>query len=165
MPTLRALGLFTPTPGQYENIHFDASNAEAAGTCILAVCIGVILAALYNFYVRSVPGGVVRALLAAEALSCESAKSVQELGLSRLATFELTHNAVLRRLISSVTGEEGDEVRYYIPEEQKYRAEVRFESRGNGVVGLLITVAVTLAAGLLVSKLLPWFLGIIDKFL
>lgn len=165
MPLLHTLGLFTPTPGQYENIRFDASNADTVGTCILAVCIGVILAALYNFYVRSVPGSVVRALLAAEALSEESAKSVQELGLSRLAAFELTHNAVLQRLISSVTGEEGGEVRYYIPEEQKYRAEVRFESRGNGVASLLITAVVTFAAGLLVSKLLPWFLGIIDKFL
>ena len=156
------IGLFTPASGQYVNIRFDAAAAETAGTWILAVCIGVILAALYNFYVRLVPGSVIRALLAADALDEARAKRADELALSALARFELTHNAVLQRLIART---EEESVRYYIPEEQKYRAELRFERRGNGVGGLILTVALTLAAGMLVARLLPWFLGVIDGVL
>lgn len=160
-----APAIFTPAPGQYENIRFDAAAAETAGTWILAVCIGVVLAALYNFYVRLVPGSVVRALLAADALDAARAKTERELALSRLARLELAHNTVLQRLISSVEGAAGEPTRYFIPEEQKYRAELRFERRGNGVGGLLLTVALTFAAAVLVARLLPWFLGVLDGIL
>jgi hypothetical protein len=72
---------------------------------------------------------------------------------------------VLQRLISSVEGAEGEPTRYFIPEDQKYRAELRFERRGNGVGGLLLTVALTFAAAVLVARLLPWFLGVLDGIL
>ena len=60
-----ALSLFTPQAREFEHINFDAATAKNAGLIVMAICFGVILAALYNFYMRNVPGSAVRALLAA----------------------------------------------------------------------------------------------------
>ena len=57
------------------------------------------------------------------------------------------------------------EVRYYIPEELKYRAEIRFEQKGNGLFALVFTCAAAVGLAVLVIALLPWFLGVIDKFM
>ena len=131
---------------------------------VIGVCVGIFLAALYNAYQKSVPGGLVRALLRAEALSPESAKSPQELGLRALAllSFELEHNTMLRRFVMEVQGEDGS-LRYYIPQEQKYAADTRFEQGGNPVPALIIVgvLCALLAVGLLFG--LPVIEQIIDN--
>ncbi|MBQ5754334.1 MAG: hypothetical protein IIV90_01580, partial [Oscillospiraceae bacterium] len=53
--------------------------------------------------------------------------------------FEIDRNAVLKRFVKRVEPtEDGEEVRYYIPEELKYDADVRFEAKGNGVTALVM---------------------------
>ena len=54
-------------------------------------------------------------------------------------------------------------LRYYIPEELKYRAEIRYESKGNGLFGLIFTVVVTAGLGILLIKLLPVILILFDN--
>ena len=161
---------------EYEHFSIDAATARGIGTFVVALCIGILLAALYNFYMRHVPGSVVRTLLRAEALSEESAKTAEELGLSEkpLAMFELTRGSALSHIVRYV-GDEPDaegrrapktaDTRYYIPEEAKYRAELRFDKEGNGAAGLVITAVLSVAIAALVIRLLPWFLGVIDGLL
>ena len=165
---------FGVAAGEYENFNFDASAARTATTFIIAACIGVVLAALYNFYQRSVPGYVVRTILRAQALSPETAKTAEELGLAAkpLCLWELVRGTTLRRVIHSVQNEQhnetlvqNSETRYYIPEEAKYRAELRFDKKGNGVIALILTAILSGALAILLIKLLPWFLNIIDNFL
>ena len=171
---LHRLSLFTPEVRQFEHFNFNAAAAKNAGLIVMAVWLGVVLAALYNFYMRHVPGSAVRALLAAGALSPESAKTAEELQLSRLARRELIFGSVLSRIVRYVGDEPAEDgtcaprdatARYYIPEEQKYRAEIRFESKGNGTVGLILTAVLGFGLALLVIRLLPWFLGVIDNIL
>jgi hypothetical protein len=168
--------LFGVQAGEYENFTLTASTADTLTLFVVAVCIGIVIAALYNFYLRTVPGGIVRALLRAEALSPESAKTAAELGLEgkALHLLELTRGSALRRVVRFV-GDTADaegnrppqtpETRYYIPEEAKYRAELRFEKKGNGIVALLFTAALSVVLGALIIALLPWFLGVIDKLM
>ncbi len=177
MPTRAPLAsVFSMGAMEYEHFSIDAATARTIGTFVIALCIGIVLAALYNFYVRQIPGSVARALLRAEALSEESAKTAEELGLSGkvLALFELTRGSALSRIVRYV-GDEPDaegrrapktaDTRYYIPEEKKYRAEIRFQKEGNSVMGLVITTALSVAIAVLVINLLPWFLGVIDGLL
>ena len=56
-------------------------------------------------------------------------------------------------------------VRYYIPEDLKYRAEVRYGKKGNGVVAFFLTVLLSLAVVALLMKLIPPILGMIDAIL
>jgi hypothetical protein len=152
---------------EYEHFTLDAATADTLGWFVIALCAGIILAALYSFYIHRVPGEVVRTLLRAEALSQESAQTATELGLAKkpLALRELTRGATLARLITRVDAEEGGEARYFIPEELKYRAEVRFNKKGNGLLGLLFTCALAVVLAALLFALLPWFLGVIDKMM
>jgi len=164
---MATLSLFSIAAREYEHISFDASARATARTVILALAIGIVLAALYNFYLKAIPGGVVRALLRAEAHTDASAKTLADLGLGRnpLYGFAAAHDPALRRVLRRTQGEEGEGERYYIPEEEKYRADVRFEAKGNGVVSLIISIVVAFAIAVLLIKLLPAILGVIDGIL
>lgn len=155
---------FTVAVREYEKISFTAENAKTATVLIYMLGLGIILASLCAFYQQRVPGRVVRALLRASALDEASAKTAEEIGVRRgsLAMFELRHGTVLRRMVQ-VTNEETP--RYYIPEALKYRAEIRFDKKGNELPGLLITVLLSLGVALLLVNALPMVLSIIDNLL
>ena len=57
------------------------------------------------------------------------------------------------------------ETRFYIPEERKYRAQVRFEKEGNGVGGLVLTCGLTIVLGVVLIKLIPVALSVVDSLL
>ncbi|MBR6727543.1 MAG: hypothetical protein IKM08_05075 [Clostridia bacterium] len=174
---------FDIAPREYANFTFDEAARTTVRNIILAFCIGVILATLYTLYQKQVPGAIVRAILRAEAFTPDSAKSAEELGLVKNPFFryELRRNMTLKRLIKTVRPEDvkkKDEkeaapqesdtatepvLRYYIPEELKYRAEIRYESKGNGLFGLIFTVVVTAGLGILLIKLLPVILILFDN--
>ena len=155
---------FSVATGEYEHLNFTASSAKTATLFIWAACLGVILASLYHYYQCTVPGGVVRALLRAEAFSLESAKTVADLGLANkaFALYELTSGITLRHVVHRVEGEDGEE-RYYIPEKERYRAELRFSKEGNGVKGLVLTAIFCVVLAIALVKVLPFFLGIANS--
>ncbi len=164
MRALSVADFFRVSAREYEHLDF---NAETATIFIWAICIGVLLAVLYNFYQRTVPGGVVRTILRAEAFDEARAKTAEELGLAgkAFALFELTSGITLRHVIQTAPAAEGDEdtaPRYYIPEEERYRAEVRFSKEGMSVMGFVITVVLTLTLAVVLIKLLPTVVGLFD---
>ena len=59
---------------------------------VIAICAGVILAALYNFYIRRVPGSVVRLLLSRGALSREITRTLVRVGV-QAALIAVAENA------------------------------------------------------------------------
>ena len=71
---------YTVRPVSYEKITLTVTGARTARNAILAVAVGVIIAAAGIFYTRKVPGGFVRALLRENAHSPENAKTLAELG-------------------------------------------------------------------------------------
>lgn len=167
---------FEIAPREYASFTFDEGARATARNLIIALCVGIILAAFYAFYQKQVPGAVVRAILRAKAFDPESAKTAEELGLQKnpFLRRELRKNMTLKRIIKVVQppkSESGEaentteEPRYYIPEEMKYRAEVRYENKGNGLFGLIFTIIVTLGLGILLIKTLPAILGLFDYIL
>ena len=169
-------GIFSIPAKTYEHFTLTYSAAKTLSAIILAICAGVILAALYNFYIRHVPGGVVRLLLSRGALSPETALSAEELGLldKPFSLWELLRGVSLRHIVCAVSAqdkeEEGDgeadaQTRFYIPEDKKYRAEARFEQKGNGVMGLVITCALAVVLAIVLIKLMPVVLAMADNFM
>lgn len=199
-PVLSVASFFSIPAREYEHFTLTHATAKTLSTLVIAACLGVILAALYNFYIRRVPGGVVRLLLSREALSPETALSAEELGLldKPFALWELLRGVSLRHTVCAVASASADEdekqpaeggeaseqdgnvsrkkktatepdfdaqTRFYIPEDKKYRAELRFSREGNGAGGLALTCALTLVLGVALLKLIPVALTMVDKFL
>ena len=94
----------------------------------------------------------------------KSAKTVTDLGLANkaFALYELTSGITLRHVVHRVEGEGGEE-RYYIPEKERYRAELRFSKEGNGVKGLVLTAIFCVVLAIALVKVLPFFLGIANS--
>lgn len=125
----------------------------------VALCAGFFLSALYAYFSRAAAGRFVRALLRAEIFSAEVAKTPEELGIkSRILTRSLRDGAYLRRVIQRAEGEEN---RYYIREEDRYRAAVRYEKKGNDLFALIITEVLIVALGVALFLLAPRFAAMI----
>ena len=160
-----AVSVFVIEPREYAHFTLTASTAATIRNAILAVCFGVILAALFACYQRAVPGGFVRALLQNGAASPETAKTRAELGFGKtpFLSRELRDGSFLRRVVRAAEGE--GEPRYYIDEADRIRAEVRYDKRGFGPVALLLTIVLTLAAGAALIRLTPTLLGLFDNLM
>ena len=169
--TLSLASFFTIEAREYTNFVIDAGTRTTIRNVIVGFAIGILLAAVYAFYQKNVPGLLVHALLRAEAFSPETARTAEELGLSKnfFVWFELKHNAMLKRVVCCVapaeTENETSTAAYYIPEELKYRAEVRYEKKGNGPMALIFTAVATVLMAILLIRLAPSLIGIIDNLI
>jgi hypothetical protein len=115
------LSFFSVSAREYKNISFSVDDANTATTLIWGVCLVIVFASLYAFYVQKVPGRVARTLLKLEARDPESGKTAAELGIKprSLAMFEITRGTALRRIVHAM---EDTAPRYFIPDELRYRA-------------------------------------------
>lgn len=167
----------------YENFSLGSDAGVTARNMILAIMFGIIVAAFLTAYTRNVPGGFVRKLLAVEALSPESAKTLSELGYFRstMIRWELSRGSALRMVVrcrelekqaenisadgtaiakgKSKKAEKATKIdfltaHFYIPEELRYRADVRFDKNGSG---WRPAIGVALVA-IIVAAVLCWFL-------
>ena len=160
--------LFTIPARQYKHFSFDEADARLTLIVILGICGGCVLAALLSLYQSYLPGGFVRALLRCGAHTEETAKTAAELGFEKsfFIRLELRRGTMLKKLVTVTEGKsEGAPPRYYIPEALKYRAEVRYEKKGNGPVQLLLTVLLLFFLAWLCTKLIPVVLSLIDAML
>ncbi|MBQ9802911.1 MAG: hypothetical protein IJW51_07585 [Clostridia bacterium] len=168
MKPLSLVSWFTVEAKEYEHFTLDAGDASMLTLLICGVCIGIVIASLVTLYQRNVPGGFIRAMLRAEAHSPETAKTLAALGYEKnaLIRFELKHSTIMQKLVQQATEEgSGEEPRYYIPEELKHRAEIRYESKGNGPLQFAVTVVLSVLLALLLVKLMPFVLSMIDAIL
>ena len=56
-------------------------------------------------------------------------------------------------------------VRYYIPEELRIRASLRYEKDRNGLLSLIVAIVGFTALGFLLIRFMPFFLGLLDTSL
>lgn len=173
--TLSLASIFTIEAGNYEHFRFDAQSATSLRNIILAMCIGIIFAALCTMYQRYIPGSFIRAILRAEANTPETAKSLAELGFEKniFVRMELRRGTLLLKHLSFIeNAEDGEEkkrpsesARFYIPEELKYRSELRYETKGSGPVQFILTVVLTFGIAILLIKVIPLLLSFVDAIL
>ena len=165
---------FHPTLEGYVNFDFGSGSMVNIRVMIFGIFIGVFVASLYMVYVKNIVGAFVRKLLAEECLSPDRAKSLSELGFDRNPFVKLALRGSL--LASTVVrvhhGAEEDsaegeipavETRYYIQEEKKYAAEMRFHARGSGLPTLLFVLLVSTMCIFVIFAFLPQILRFVDN--
>jgi len=172
---LSLASIFTIEAGNYEHFRFDAQTAVFVRNVILAMCAGILFAALCTMYQRYVPGKFIRAILRAEANSPETAKTLAELGFEKnfFVRFELRCGTLLLKNLqfceeqseNEKNNRPSDAARFYIPEDLKYRAEMRYETKGSGPVQFILTVVLTFAIAIVLIKVIPMLLSFVDAIL
>lgn len=155
---------------EYEN--FDISFGYALGWIVAGLFIGAALAAAATLYSKRYLGGLVRDLIRAGALSPESAKTLPQLGRkgsSPFMRFSLRAASTFRKTVRSENA--GDKLpelssaRFYIPEEQRYRAETRYRRKGTDGVSLIFALILLALCAALVIFLTPELLTMLDNLI
>lgn len=164
--------------GAYDNFSINEQTASIINKIIPALIWGIILASVATFYCRRVVGAFVRTLIKKEALSPEAGVTLFDTGAFRSTVLrrELCRGAFLRKVVlcreeQAFLAEKGKDATYkidftkdhfYIPEDLKYRAENRFNSKGSGWQSVVLTVVlVPLVVGL-ICRFMPTILQFVD---
>ena len=122
------------------------------------LCAGLALALIYTFYIKRVQGGLIRRLLAADALTEGSAVGLAALGYKNgvLRRHALREGTPLSAVVQSTP-----DGRYFIPAEKVELAEKRYGNEGMSMFVMLISILVLFAVALVCvyvfPELIDWF--------
>ena len=180
------------TSQDYEHLSSDTGTLLSIKTVIIGLFLGLSVAIFAAVFSKRVLGSFVRHLLKAECLSPETGKSLPELGLADKLWLRraVKNNVSLRRVIrcreeeeyyAAQYGEEADEKarpryganafhinpdehHFYIPEEMKYTADIKFEKKGNTWFAAVFSVLILLVAMIALLLALPYILNILNDF-
>ena len=183
----------------YPNLDFGSGTMLSVRLIIFGLCVGMALAGFGAVFNKRVLGDVVRKILAAEALSPESAKTLEELGYENNAFVRLAvkKSTSLRRVVKCCEeqlfdAEQNEKYKeylrlkeqdkktprfrhveykinpyadaFYIPEQMKYMADIKFEKKGNSWLGAVIFAVIMVIVFVLMMIALPHVLGLLDSF-
>lgn len=156
--------------GAYDNFSVTEQTADIINKIIPALILGIIFAAIATAFGRRTVGGFVKTLIEKEALSPETGVTLFETGAFRSTVLrrELCRGAFLRKVVfcreeQAYLNEKGKDAIYkidftrdhfYIPEDLKYRAEIRFNPKGSSWLSVVLTVI-----------LVPVFVGLLCRFM
>ncbi len=181
----------------YENLNIDGDTMFFINIIVFGLCIGIVFAAFAAVFNKRVLGNIVRKLLSEGAVSSESAKTLEELGVenSVLARYAVRKSVTLRRVVKCREEEEhiaaeaqkrreyGQEQEsgkrsrkfveaeykinpyadtFYIPEEMKYMADVKFEKKGSTWLGAFVCIPVMIVVFVLIIVALPHIISLIN---
>ena len=122
------------------------------------LCAGLALALIYTFYIKRVQGGLIRRLLAVDALTQGSAVGLAARGYKNrvLLRHALREGTPLSAVVQSTP-----DGRYFIPAEKVELAEKRYGNEGMSMFVMLISILVLFAVALVCvyvfPELIDWF--------
>ena len=172
---------FTIRFGAYDNFSITERTLDVVNKMIPALIWGIIIASIATFFCRRVVGSFVRTLCEKEAFDPQRAVTLFDTGLFRSTVVrrELTKSAFLRKVVfcreeQAFLLEKGRDATYkidftrdhfYIPEDLKYRAEIRFRVKGSSwwMVALVSVLGIVIAA--LLCQLLPDVVAFADNIM
>lgn len=183
---------FTPNYGLYENIDINYDPLITPAMIIIAGFIAVMVGASMMIFTKRVLGRFVRRLIRNEAFSADSAKTAEEIELGKSIWHRLFINrmvlakAVRCREEDEFYGIGSDEdkkdaykvsintprkLRYkrnyetdhfYVAEDKRYYASVRFSAKGTNPLALLILAVAYIAIAIIIIKIVPSLLSVFD---
>ncbi|MBQ3014301.1 MAG: hypothetical protein IJD75_04095 [Clostridia bacterium] len=167
--------------GAYDNFSVTEQTANIVNKIIPALIIGIIIAAIATVYCRHVVGQFVRTLIEKEALSPESGVTLFDTGAFRSTVVrrELCRGAFFKKVVrcreeEAFIAEKGSDTSYqidftrdhfYIPEELKDRAEIRFNPKGSSWLTVVLTAVLTPIVVGLICRFLPNILQFADSII
>ena len=172
---------FTIHFGAYDNFSVTERTTETVNTVIPALVWGIIIAAIATFYSRRVVGSFVRTLCEKEAFSPQKGVTLFDTGLFRSTVVrrELSKSAFLRKVVfcreeQAFLVEKGNDASYkidftrdhfYIPEDLKYRAEIRYSTKGSTWLYVVLTVILVPVVVGLLCRFMPNILQAVDSLI
>ena len=189
---------FTPQFGDYEHIEIAESSLVSLPMVAIAAVIGMCIAAIAAIFNKRYLGDFVRTLISAEALSPETAQTLEQLGYLKNTTIRssLKNGTTLRRVIKCVEEEQYYDAmkkkreefeqtntdpkakfkeipykmdvstaHFYIPEDLKYTAELKFEKKGTDWLSFVLVLVGSIVLALLIIWAVPELLQMTDNFL
>lgn len=151
---------------------------------VWALFIGFVIASFMIFYHKRIIGAFVRALLEKQASSPESALSIYDLGFEKNALVKnaLRSDTTLRRLVWELDDnmqkrEDGvifsarssrldvNNAKFYIPEENRIRAELRYSAKGTDVFAIIIAIVLFMAVAYAALLLIPMISDLVTSML
>lgn len=169
---------FNPTLEGYTNFEFG-KGALSLQIMIFGIFIGVLIASFGMIFIKTTLGKLVRALLAREAYAPESAQTLAACGLEQhfFIRRALRHGYTLRRVVRCVEEEEGcnskegkgqklpdlSACHFYIPEKDRYTAEMRFNEKGSGWGTFFFVLLGCVIAISLIFAFLPQLITLLDN--
>ena len=151
-------------------------NGMTLEIVVWSIFAGIVLGAMAIYYFKNILGIFVRALLDNGALSPETARSLADCGCqkSRNTRLALRVSTSYRRLISARPADPDaettyidakgrrrkrkfrlDELKFYIPAENRDKAESLYDNDGSGVKILFLVVVLSLLTAVLALKVVP----------
>ncbi len=123
---------------------------------VWAVFIGFTIGMLLTYYNKIVLGKAIRTIIEKEALSKERAMTAEVLGFARNPLIlRAIDKGVLARFVRTVKDGSEGAVRYYIEEDDRIRAELRYSKKGTDLYVLIVSLIIFLVLALLASRYLP----------
>ncbi len=169
---------FNPKLEGYTNFEFGEGSLSLQ-IIIFGIFIGVLIASFSAIFIKTTLGKMVRALLEREAYTPESAQTLAACGLERhfFVRCALRRGYTLRRVVRCVEEEnlsdpaEGKRERlpdlsvchFYIPEKDRYAAEMRFSEKGSGYGTFFFVLLGCAIAIFLIFAFLPQLLTFFDN--
>lgn len=169
--------VFTIEFAGYQNFTVSNRTGATIRNVVIGLMLGMVIASAMAIYIRSVQGKFVRELLRRECFTPDRALTLHEVGMfSNLSVRrELSEKGALARLTCCTEEESYDAqaskkpfvldfttAHFYIPEDLKYRAEMRYTRRGFGWLQLAAITVIGVLAAYLLCRYLPALLGFAD---
>lgn len=171
----------------YENLALDSNSMISVRAIIIGFFVGIALALFVSVYHKRFLGELVRTIRAGEIHSPELAKTLPELGLAdRLLLRRAVKKSVsLRRVLRCREEEEfyaaqeekasaqkkyripnfrvdPDAHHFYIPEDLKYTAELKFDKKGTSTGALIFFLVLVFVFMIVALIVLPQILHAVD---
>ncbi|MBR2353146.1 MAG: hypothetical protein IKA76_01415 [Clostridia bacterium] len=174
---------------EFSNIHLGALGNTSLRLIIVGIFLGLALGGFVAVYNKQILGRFVRALLAENCLSPESGKTLPEMNYADKLMIRraVRKSPSLRRVVKCAEEEahwealtekqkkankkatefriDPDIHHFYIPEDMKYMADVKFEGKGNTWFGAIAFAAGMIVFMLVVLGALPFLLSLLNDFL
>ena len=187
----------TISTAEYENLGISGTSMITIPMIVIAIAAAIIISSISAIINKTVFGNFVRAVIKSEALSKESAKTLEELGYDEKLIIRrgVRKGINLRSVIRCVEEEEynertriareeydknpdphkskfldipykvdPDNDHFYIPEENKYKADMKFDKRGTSWGMFWVVVILTAVFSILLLAFLPKILDIANEF-
>lgn len=124
---------------------------------VWALYAGIVIGVLMMYYNKSILGKAVRAILTQGAIGREAALSAEVLGFAKNPFIRHSiQKGALARYIRIVTpAKEGDAPLYYMEEEDRIRAELRYSNKGTDLYVVIVALILFLLVAFLAARYLP----------
>ena len=124
---------------------------------IWAVYIGLVIGVFMSYYNKAYLGNAIRALLAKEAFGKDKAMTAEELGFSnKRLILRSIRRGVLSRFVHTT---EDETERYYLVEDERHRAELRYSNKGTDLYVAIISLVIFLIVAFVLARYLPTWIA------